>query len=458
MNMPSDSLLSRARLEGKHLFSLGSPILISQLLQASVIVVDTIMAGNYSSEDLSGVAIGGSIWFPVALFLFGIISALTPTVAQCHGRGDVQGVAKYVHQSMWLALAIAPCIMASILLLPALLRAIDAAPEISPIVLGYLSAMVMGMPGLLLYNVLRSYSDGLSLTKPALWASALGLAVNVPLNYALIFGKFGLPEMGGAGCGVASAIAFYVMMLFMLVVTLTQQRYRQFAVFKRLYLPAAAELRQLLHLGVPIGLANFVEASMFGVIALFLASLGTVEVAAHQIALNFSAVVFMIPFSLSIALTIRAGYLIGAGHQAHARFTAFLGLAMGLLYAACSALLLFVFRVEIALLYNKEADVVALAAVLLSYAAIFQIGDAMQVVASGALRGYKDTRTAMVIMILTFWCFAVPLGYSLGLTDFWGPAQGAIGFWKGLVLGLFAAGGLLVFRLYQVSSRALQAA
>ncbi len=453
MTPNSHPLREKMFLESRALVKLGSPILVVQLLQVAVVTVDTIMAGRYNAIDLSGVAIGGSIWFPVFLFLFGLLSALTPTVAQLHGGKDYTAIPHKVYQGIWLALLITPVPMSLMVFLGSLLAAIGAEASIRPITVGYLTAMAVGLPPLLIYNVLRFYSDGVSLTRPAVVASLIGLLVNIPLNHVLINGKFGLPELGGIGCGWASAISFYIMCLYMLGVVACKKAYRAFFLFNRCYKPDASGLKNLLKIGLPIGLAHFVESSMFGIIALFLAPLGPVTVAAHQIALNVSALIFMIPLGLSTALTIRIGYLIGAGAKRDARFTAFFGLALAVAYALLSASVLLICKRDIALLYNREIEVVGLASTLLIYAAAFQLGDALQVTAAGAMRGYKDTSAAMYIMLLTFWCFGLPLGYMLGLSDMVGQPRHAEGFWAGLVLGLLAAGALLVSRLLLVSAR-----
>lgn len=439
----------------RKLLALAGPILIVQLLQVSLVTVDTIMAGQYSATDLSGVGIGGSIWFPVFLFLFGSLSALTPTIAQLHGAKKYDEIAKQVFQSVWITLFISPSILLIIFSLDPLLELIGAAPEVRPISIGYLKAMAVGLVPILLYNVLRFYSDGVSLTKPAVVASFIGLLINAPLNYVLIYGKFGLPEMGGVGCGWASTISYTVVFLIMAAIVSHKKTYGAFYLYDHFHSLHWTSIARLTKLGLPIGFSTFVEASMFSVIALFLASLGPTIVAAHQIALNVSALVFMIPLSLGIALTIRVGFLVGSDHIDEARHTAFYGLALAILYAAFSGSLLYILRTHIAQLYNKESAVIALSSSLIVYAAVFQIGDALQVTAAGALRGYKDTRPAMYIMLLTFWCFGLPLGYLLGLSELLGPPMYAEGFWAGLVGGLALAATLLIWRLNTISKRTL---
>ncbi len=438
----------------RKLLKLGGPILVVQMLQVSLVTIDTIMAGQYSATDLSGVGIGSSIWFPVFLFLFGLLSALTPTVAQLHGAKKHDHIAQQVYQGVWIALLISPGILLLLLSLENLLDFIGVADDVRPISIGYLNAMAFGLTPLLLYNVLRFYSDGVSLTKPAIVASFIGLLINAPLNYVLIYGKLGLPEMGGIGCGWASAISYTLVFLIMAGIVARKKTYGGFYLYDRFYGLHPKSVSKLLRLGLPIGLSHFVESSMFCVIALFLASLGSTIVAAHQIALNVSALVFMIPLSLSMALTIRVGFLVGSKQPREARATAFYGLGLAVFYAVFSASLLYFLRVNIAQLYNKDQAVIALSSTLIIYTAVFQIGDALQVTAAGALRGYKDTRPAMYIMLLTFWCFGLPLGYALGLSELFGSPMHAEGFWTGLVVGLFLAATLLIWRLNVIANGA----
>ncbi len=203
-------------------------------------------------------------------------------------------------------------------------------------------------------------------------------------------------------------------------------------------------LRRLLRLGLPIGVTYFAETSAFSLIALLVAEFGTTQVAAHQIALNFSSLVFMLPLSLGLALLTRVGQALGAGDPVAARFRAWVGVGMALGVAAASAILIAVFNVHIAQAYTRDAGVVALAAQLLIFAALFQLSDATQVSASCAIRAYKVTRLPMVIHLIAFWGLSLPLGCVLGLAPAWLPwrpvqAMGAQGFWAALIVGLTLA-------------------
>lgn len=448
-------LLKRLSLEGKVLAKLCLPIVVIQLLQMGVVVLDTVMAGRYSAIDLAGVAIGGAIWIPTFLFLVGTLSSLTPTIAQLHGAKRLGPIGLYVYQGIWLSLLLAVPVMIAAQFTGPLLRIFAVDEHILPIAEQYLAIVVLGLPAVLAFNTFRFFSEGLSLTRPAAYASLIGLLVNFPLNYVMIFGKWGFPELGGIGCAWASVISYWAMLIFMLTWVALRKEYRVYHIFQKIIGLKRKETTELLKIGLPIGGAHFIEASFFCVIAILLSSLGPTVVASHQIALNVSALVYMIPLSISMALTIRVGFLVGAKQGHEARFMAFLGLSFAVLFSLFNAVLLYAFRFPLAELYNSSADVIELTASLLTFAAIFQLSDGLQVSAAGALRGYKDTRMPMLIMMVSFWVISLPIGYMLSLTDIFGPPRYARGFWLGLVIGLGITSILLIYRLHQFSSRVI---
>jgi MATE family multidrug resistance protein len=280
----------------------------------------------------------------------------------------------------------------------------------------------------------------------------LGTLVNLPLNYILIYGKLGLPAMGGIGCGWATAISNVVAAAGLLVYLNRSRVYRQFHLVRDFARPDWATIVYILNLGVPIGVTIFVEASMFSVIALFLAPLGPVVVAGHQIALNVVSLLFMAPLSLGLALTLRISFLMGAGAPDTARLIAKSTLLLAFVLALVFALLLLALPDQIAGLYTNDSAVQSVTTHLLLFAALFQLADVTQVTCISALRGYKDTRIPLVIMLLSFWGVGLPLGWVLTFTDWLGSAMGAAGFWVGLSVGLLCAGVMLGIRLFRFPS------
>jgi len=446
MNPDTTTRPQRLRREALALARLTWPILAAQLAHASMGFVDTVMAGRYASLDLAAVAMGSSIWFPLFLFMLGVLLAVTPTVAQLHGAGESGAIGRHVRQALLVALLIAVPLAALLPFSAPLLHWMEVDPPAIPLTLGYLRGVAWGLPAIAVFFVLRHFSEGLGFTGPSMLIGLIGLTGNVLANYALIFGRFGLPALGGVGCGYATGLTMWLMALAMLLLIRVRPAYRTANLFARWPRPDRTEMLQILRLGLPIGCSLFIEASIFAVIALLIGSLGAEIVAAHQIALNFSSLVFMIPLSFAHAITVRVGWAVGAGEPRRARYSSYAGIALTMAIALVTATLTFTFPEAIASIYSDDTFVLSQAARLL-----FQVSDAVQVCTSGALRGYKDTRVPMQLLVVAYWVIGLPLGASLALTDLWRPAMGAAGFWVGLIAGLTAAAVLLSLRLRRIS-------
>jgi len=447
---------ARIRTELRGLLHLALPIIIAQLATTSMGFVDAVMAGRVSPRDLAAVALGNSIWIPVFLLMTGTLLATTAKVAQRFGAGQPEQIAPLVRQALWLALMVG--LIASALLLSAepLLGWMKVEPSLISPSLGYLQGIAFGFPGAALYYVLRCYSDGLGRTRPSMAIGLAGLLLNIPLNYVLIYGHFGLPAMGGVGCGWASGIVMWFMALAMAAWTRWAPAYAGSRVLVRWEQPQWATIGRLVSVGLPIGIAVFAESSIFAVIALLIGSLGATIVAGHQIALNISSLLFMIPYSLGMAVTVRVGQAIGAGEARQARFVALVGLGTALCCACFSASLILLLRESIAAIYTPDRAVIQIAAMLIVYAALYQFSDAIQVIAAGALRGYQDTRATMILTLFAYWGIGLPVGYVLGLTDLLGPASGPSGLWQGLIAGLTCAALMLSLRLARSSGRQIR--
>ncbi|WP_282000713.1 MATE family efflux transporter [Geotalea uraniireducens] len=435
------------------LTKLSLPLIAAQLSQSAMGFVDTVMAGRVSSVDLAAVAMGSSIWFPLFLFLLGILMAVTPSVAQLHGAGRQREIGGHVRQALLLGLFLGGVLMVPLRHAGPLLDLLRVDPRVAPLTLGYLEGVSWGLPAVAGYFVLRHFSEGLSRPKPSMIIGLLGLVCNCLANYLLIYGKLGLPRLGGVGCGWATAFSMWAMWLGMFAVVRRGKVYRPAGLFAAWPRPDWHELGQLLRLGVPIGCALFIEASIFAVIALLIGSLGADIVAAHQISLSFSSLVFMVPMSIASAISVRVGRAIGRGEFAGARRAGYIGIGLTVLIALFSSAASYFGAPAIAGIYTTNPAVAETAAGLLALAALFQVSDAIQVSTAGALRGYKDTRVPMQLLIVAYWVVGLPLGYTLGLTSLWRAPLGAAGFWIGLIAGLTAAALLLSFRLRTISAR-----
>ena len=449
----NSSILVRYFRELRELLYLSGPILGAQLATTGMGFVDTSMAGQYSAEDLAAVAIGASIWIPAYLLIRGIIMATTPMVAHLYGAGQSKSIGSPVRQASWIALVLSLLGIVFLQNSGWILYLLDVPASLAERTSDYLTALSWGIPAICMYQVLACYCEGRSQTKPAMVFSLLALLVNIPLNYMLIYGNFGFPEMGGIGCGYATAVCFWLMFSLMFFYTRFSSQHKDSGIFDQWEMPNSQAIASHLKLGVPMGLAIFFEASIFSAVALIIGKLGAVTVAGHQVALNFSSITFMVPLSISMGITIRTGQALGAGKQEEAAFAGFSGIATTLLTASISASVMWFFPEWITSIYTNDPAVSSLAAELLFFAALFQFADGIQVASNGALRGYKDTRVPMILILVACWFVALPFGYLLGLTDIITEPMGPHGLWIGLVTALSLAALQLTIRFRIISRR-----
>lgn len=434
--------------EARQLLALAIPVILAQVAQTAMGFVDTIMAGAVSATDMAAVAVGTSVWLPAILFGHGLILALTPVVAQLNGSGRRDRIARQVRQAYWLAALVAVLIMAVLWNAGYMIRAMhNIDPALTDKAVGYLRALLWGAPGYLFFQVARNQCEGLSKTKPGMVMGFIGLLVNIPVNYIFIYGHFGMPALGGVGCGVATASVYWVIFIVMRLWIKRARSMHDITLPGYFSAPDWAVLKRLTLLGLPVALALFFEVTLFAVVALLVSPLGIVDVAGHQIALNFSSLMFVLPLSLGVATTIRVGFRLGQGSVEAAKVAAWTGQGVGIMMAACTALFTVTFREQIALLYNDNPQVVALAAQLMLLAAVYQFSDSIQVIGSGILRGYKDTRSIFFITLVAYWVIGLPSGYLLALTDWLVPAMGPAGFWCGFILGLTSAAIMMIWRI-----------
>lgn len=432
-----------ARAELKTLLHLMLPILITQMAQAAYGLVDTIMAGRVSPADLAAVAIGAGLWLPAFLFISGVMMATTPLVAQAVGAGERDQAAIITRQSLWTAFGLG---LIGMLLLRStvwLFEPLGIPQHLQDKTALYITGVSFGLPAVGLYTALRGYSEALGHPRPITVFSIIGLLLNIPLNYAFIYGFGVIPAMGGAGCGFATAITIWLMVGALLVYVTHARAFRGIRLFHRLDRPDPVLIKRILLLGLPIGVAIFFETSLFSLAALVLSPLGETVVAAHQIALSVTSQLFMIPLSLAMALTIRIGQLYGEQNWELLRVVRRLGLWTGTALACCSMLLIFFTRDVMAAAYTSDIQVQQLAVHLLIFALAYQIFDSWQVTSAGILRGLQDTAIPMWLTLFCYWLIALPLGIVLSRV----AGFGAQGFWFGLVVGLGLAALLLLWRL-----------
>jgi MATE family multidrug resistance protein len=418
-------------------------------------VVDTVMTGHYRTTDMAAVAVATSLWVPVSLFGIGVMLALTPLIAQRLGAGDRKSVPHLLRQGVALALALSVPLIATLLFMAHNIRWFGLEPDLARIAAGFLRAISCGLPGFLLFIAVRSLPDGDARTRPSMLIAFCGLLLNIPCNYLLIYGRYGLPELGGVGSGVATAIAHGFMGIALLCYTCRAASYKD---LQPLYSPlwrggsgtARLDFRlmaRILRIGVPGALALLFEVSCFALCPLLLASLGTTVVAGHQVAMNFTSLLFMIPLSLCITSTIRVGRCLGEGNPVAGQTASWTALSAGFVMACVTSVGVILLRHEISGLYTNDPLVRGLAAQLLLYTAAFQLMDAVQIVCVGSLRGYNDTLFISVASFGGYWCLGLPLGFVLARTDLLTPHMDAAGFWTAFVICLTLLACIFVLRL-----------
>ncbi|WP_284246499.1 MATE family efflux transporter [Thalassotalea insulae] len=433
---------------------LAYPILIAQLIQNLMGFSDTVMAGRVSATDMAAVAVASSVWLPLILTIYGLIMALAAIVSQYAGAKEYHKVAKATYQTAWIAVSLGIILIALFYLItPLVIEQVSLELALKDLMFQYLGYIVWGGPGFCLYLVLRNYSEGLSHTKPTMIISIIGLIINIPANYIFIYGEFGMPALGGAGCGLATAIVYWAMFIAMLIYCLVSKVLKKAPLFTHFYWPHLSEIRYILSIGVPIAMSLLFEVSLFCVVAILLAPFGAQVVASHQIAINFSGLVFMVPLSMAMAVTIQVGFAVGDKDQQKAKEICRYAVVLGLVIAVVTAALSIIFRTQIANIYTHDLAVIELAASLMFLASLFQFSDAIQVISAGALRGYKDTKAILYITFCSYWLVGLSVGLILGLTDWLIPAIGPYGFWIGFISGLTTAAILLAWRLKIVQKR-----
>lgn len=429
------------------------PLLLAQLMQTLMGVSDTIMAGRYDSLDMAAVAIGHSVTFPILIFLQGICLALSPIVARFHGGKQSHQVAHPVWQTFYLSMFIALIIMLLIFVMPRLLALIEMDSAMRKETLAYVTFVLMSAPAFAIYQTLRNYCEGLSKTRPTMVFMFTGLLVNIPANYIFINGLFGMPEMGGAGCGLATMLVFYVMAFATCVYTVVAKSLQHYQLYQYWVQPDLKMMGAVAKQGIPIALTFLAEVSLFAVVAIMLAPAGALTVASHQVALNFSSLIFMIPLSIGLSVAIRIGHIIGEQRTPMAQTAYLAALVLAISTVTITATSTILGSHYIAALYSNEIEVIEYASSLLLFAAIFQFSDAIQVVSANALRGYKDTRAMLFISVLCYWFIGFPTGIMLGLTDLIVPAMSAKGFWIGFIVGLSAAAIFMTWRVRVIQVR-----
>lgn len=469
MSHPSPSYLA---ISGG-LVKLALPIWGAELAQMSIGIIGIIMTGHHSTTDLAAVSIGTSLWVPLLLLIAGSLSGLTSLVAHHYGAGTLTAIRSDVQQMGWAALAFS--ILIAILLwylAKPILQLLHAPDDVVSASVSYIHALCFGLPALTLYQLMMAYSNGLNHTLPNLFFSVLAIAIDVPIGFVLIYGgEFtaasvgswipqwveSLPAYGALGAGIASAITFWCGLIGIAIYTAIGKTYHQVGLWRTLEWPRLRRIGYLLSVCLPLGVAIFAEVTMFTTVALLIASFGPQVIAAHEITSQTVTLVFITPLSLSIALTIQLGTLLGRREAHTAQRAVRNGLVFALGIAILNDLFLITYSRQILGWFSNDEQVLAMAQELLYFGMIFQISDVLQTAMAGALRGYKDTRIVMLFTVFAYWCIGMGSGIVLA-NGYFGPPLGVYGYWIGMIAGLTASAVMLGWRLHYTMHRPLPAA
>ena len=434
---------------------LGLPLIGSHLAQMLLHVTDTVMMGWYGVTELAAVVIASSSFFVIFILGAGFAQAVMPMVASAIGRGDEVQVRRDTRMGLWLSIAFGVLTYPLFWWSGPLLLGLGQNPDVAALGQDFLRIAGLGMIPALLVMVLKSYLAALERTQVVLWVTLAGVGVNVAFGWTLIFGNWGKPELGVRGAAIASVAVQGMTAWALAVYAGWLPELRRFRLFQRFWRPDWHALGQVFRLGMPIGLTSLAEGGMFQASALMMGWIGTVELASHGIALQAAALTFMVHLGLSNATTVRTALAAGAGDRAGLRRGGKVAIALSMGFAAVTVTAFLVLPRPIISLFldgdNPEsAQILAYGTALLAVAALFQVVDALQVMALGLLRGVKDTRAPMWIAVLSYWIVGIPTSYLLAFK----AGYGGVGLWLGLVVGLSVAAVLLMVRFWGRVARA----
>lgn len=431
------------------ILSLGLPLVGSHLAQFGLHVTDTVMLGWYGVLPLAAAVLGASSFFVMFILGSGFAKAVMPMVAAAQARGDEVQVRRVTRMGLWLSIMFGMLIYPVFWWSEAVLLGLGQKPDVAALAQDYLRIAGLGMIPALLVMVLKSHLAALERTQVVLWVTVAAVPLNAAVNWALIFGNWGAPELGVAGSAIATVAIQIVSLVVLCLYAALLPKLRHYQLFIRFWRPDWQAFREVFRLGWPMGLTGLAESGMFQASALMMGWIGTVELAAHGIAMEITALTFMVHVGLSNAVTVRTGRLSGEGDIAGLRLGAKVGVAMSVLFAATTMVFFLTLPVPMISLFIDPAEpargaIIATGTLLLVCAALFQFADSMQVMALGLLAGVQDTRVPMWLASVSYWLIGIPASYVLAFPMGYGP----VGLWLGLVIGLAAAAISLMARFW----------
>ena len=440
---------------------LAWPVFVGQVAVLAFGTVDTVMVARYAALDLAALAIGAAVYISVFVGLMGVVMSIGPVAGQLFGARKLHEAGAQLHQAVWLALGLS-VLGSALLLMPApFLHAAQAQPAVADKVRAYLGNLAFALPPALLFQAFRGFNTAVSRPKIVMALQLGGLSLKVPLNALLIYGFGDIPSLGAAGCGLATAIVMWAQLLLAWWVLRRDPFYAPFGLHvTRLNAPHRASLKELLRLGVPMGLSILIEVTGFTFMAIFISRISATAVAGHQLAANMVSLMFMMPLAIANASSTLVAQSIGAEEHADARRMGWHGLQIAVLIAAVVGSVIYLARESVLGAYTSNPVIIAAAMPLLAWVVVFHIADAAQTVASFVLRAYRVTTVPMVIYAVALWGVGLGGGYlvafdTTGLTP--EPLRGAPGFWSASTTGLtLSALGMCTFFAWMLRHKVRQ--
>jgi len=442
---------------------ISAPIFIAQIAVLANGVADTIITGHYKADHLAAIGLGSAIWASVFIPLMGIIQGLSPIISRHYGAEEPAEIGRQVRAGDWIGCCLAVVIATAFTFPDVILRWAQIPESVLPLSRAYLQWLALGVPALMMARVFCAFAPAVNHPRAVMAINVTALTAKIPLSYGFVHGAWGLPEMGGPGCGLASAICYWLMVAIVIGMLRFDGSYRHFGIFEGSWRFDAHGVWRILRLGVPIGASILIEVTAFVFMALFLARLGATVSGAQQIAANLAALCFMLPLSLGIGTQVLIGQAIGARQPDEARSVAHDGMLMALGCASVLCLIIWVARDRIVALYTNDAAVAAIALELLPIVVVFHWFDALQCSATQALRGYQQALVPMLIYAVALWGIGLGIGYVMAFATWpggspvtWLVPRGAPGFWLAQTASVIVAGAALHWEFGRISRPAVR--
>lgn len=436
----------------KQTIILALPIIAGQLSQILISLADTTMVGHYESQSLAASSLANALFFTVFIVGIGITIGLTPPVASSFAAGDMKACKRYFKHGIVLYSVVGLLIFAIIYLSSFFLENMGQQPEVVRLARPYLQIIGASAFFVLIFQSIKQFMHGLSHTKEPMFIEFGEAILNVFLNYLLIFGNWGFPEMGLIGAGIATLLSRMAGCIALVIVFLSSSKFATYLQEMAWNVFSKSEFKYLLKLGVPIGLSMLFEMSAFAMSNVMMGWINADTLAAHQIALNIASVTFLVAQGISAATAVRTANQLGLKNTQELQMAGKAGMLINLMFMAFCMLIISIFYQSLPALYVKEVEVQKIASTLLIVAALFQLSDGLQVACMGALRGITDVRMPTLITLFAYWGIGIPLGYVLGFVF----GMGAVGIWLSLFLALTAAAILLTIRFLSRSKTIVQ--